>query len=360
MSVTQTLDIAKAQTLAMKVLGDATGALMGTLMVIGDRLGLFDTLATAGPLTNDGFARSAGITERYAQEWLAAMACQGYVTYDAIGKTFSLTPEQEFCLVNRDSPLYLTSIYGVLPDYWRNVDILTDAFRNGGGVPQERFGEEWLCGFQRFSRPAFVNFLAQDWIPAMPDIDARLRAGGSVADIGCGNGIALIQIAKNYPAARLVGFDLHAPAIEAARANTEAAGLGDRIRFEVRNAGQGISGNYDLITCFDVVHDMPFPRQALPRIREALAPGGSFFVLEFNYSDDLQENIAHPFGIGAFGYAASTNYCMTTALAVGGEGTGTCMGERRLRALAADAGFSDVRRLDFPQNPFNLIFEIKA
>jgi SAM-dependent methyltransferase len=344
----------------MKLLGDATSALIGSLMVIGDRLGLFDTLAAAGPLTSDGLADRAGITERYSREWLSAMACHGYVTYDDISETFSLTPEQAFCLVDQDSPLYLTSIFGVLPDYWRNIDLLTDAFQHGGGVPQERFGSEWLCGFQRFSRTAYANYLCQDWIPAMPEIDARLRAGGSVADIGCGNGMALIEIAGSYPEARLVGFDQHAPAIMAARANAEAAGVGDQIRFEVLDAGRGIPGSYDLITCFDVVHDMPFPRRALPQIRAALEPGGSFFVLEFNLSDELQENIDHPLGLGSFGYSASVNYCMTTALAAGGEGTGTCLGERGLRALAADAGFSDVRRLDFTQNPFNLIFEVKA
>lgn len=359
MTATYTLDIDKAQHLGMKLLGDTTSALMGVLTVIGDRLGLFDTLASAGPLSSDGLADRAGITERYAREWLSAMACHGYVAYDDTTKTFSLTPEQVFCLVNQDSPLYLTSIFSVLPDYWRNLDLLTDAFRSGGGVPQERFGDDWLCGFQRFSRTAFINYLCQDWIPAMPDIEARLQAGGSMADIGCGNGVALIQVARCYPEARLVGFDQHAPAIKVARANAEAAGVGDRVRFEVLDVSQGIPGTYDLITCFDVVHDMPFPRQALPQIHRAVAQGGSFFVLEFNFSDDLQENVDHPFGLGAFGYAASVNYCMTTALAVGGEGTGTCMGERRLRALAAEAGFTEVRRLDFAQNPFNLIFEIK-
>jgi 2-polyprenyl-3-methyl-5-hydroxy-6-metoxy-1,4-benzoquinol methylase len=359
-TATVTLDVEKAQSLGMKLLGDTTGALVGALIVIGDRLGLFDTLAAAGSATSEEFAARAGINERYAREWLSAMACQGYIDYDDLSDSFSLTPEQIFCLVNQDSPLYLTSMFGVLPDYWRNLDLLTDAFRHGGGVPQERFGEEWTCGFQRFSRTAFVNYLCQSWIPAMPEIEARLRAGGSVADVGCGNGMALIQIARCYPEAKLAGFDFHAPAIEAARASAEAEGVGDRIRFEVLDAAEGIPGEYDLITCFDVVHDMPFPRQALPQIRKALAPGGSFFVLEFNFSDELRENIEHPFGIGSFGYGASIHYCMTTALAVGGEGTGTCLGERRLRAFAAEAGFSEVRRLDFPENPFNLIFEIKA
>jgi 2-polyprenyl-3-methyl-5-hydroxy-6-metoxy-1,4-benzoquinol methylase len=354
------LDPAKAQHLAMKIVNDYTSVIMGTLVVIGDRLGFYDVLDAGGPLTSDAFAARAGINERYAKEWLSAMASYGYVSFDNADKTFSLSPEQAFCLVNRDSPLYLLAVYGCAPDYWRNVDVLSHAFQHGGGVPQANFGPEWSCGFQRFSRTWFVNFLNQDWIPAMPVIDRRLRNGGSVADVGCGNGLALIELAKGYPTATLVGFDVHAPAIEAARANAAAAGLGDRIRFEVLDAGQGIPGTYDLITCFDVVHDMPHPRQALPQIRKALTPGGSFFVLEFNFSDDLQENIDHPFGIGAFGYAASCNYCMTTALAAGGEGTGTCMGERRLREFAADAGFGEVKLLDFPQNPFNLIFELKV
>lgn len=354
------LDIEKAQGLAMKLIGDSAGALIGALMVVGDRLGLFDALVAAGPLTSDGFAVSAGIDERYAREWLSAMACRGYVAYDAAAETFSLTPEQAFCLVNRDSPLYLASGFGVLPAYYENLELLTGAFRHGGGVPQERFGDEWLCGFQRFSRTWFVNFLCQDWIPAMPEIDARLRAGGAVADVGCGNGLALIQLARCYPEARLVGFDLHAPAIETARRNAEEAGVGDRIRFEVRDVAEGLPGSYDLITCFDVVHDMPFPRRALPEVRDALAPGGSFFVLEFNFSSDLQANIDHPFGLGAWGYGASVNYCMTTALAVGGEGTGTCMGEAKFQELAAEAGFSQVRRLDFADNPFNIFFEAKA
>lgn len=353
------LDIEKAQHIGMKLLGDTTGALMGALMVVGDRLELFDKLAI-GECTSDEFAKRAGIEPRYAIEWLSAMACRGYVTYHDARESFSLSPEQAFCLVNRDSPLYLASMFGVLLDYYRNLDLLTSVFQHGGGVPQDRFGEEWLCGFQRFSRTAFVNHLCQDWIPAMPEIDARLRAGGSMADVGCGNGLALIQIAQQYPSARLTGFDHHAPAIETARANAADAGEGDRITFEVRDVALGIPGTYDLITCFDVVHDLPFPRRTLPRIKDALTPSGSFFVVEFNLSDDLRENIDHPFGLGSFGYGASINYCMTTALAVGGEGTGTCLGERRLRAFAAEAGFSDVRLMDFPQNPFNLIFEIKA
>jgi SAM-dependent methyltransferase len=181
-----------------------------------------------------------------------------------------------------------------------------------------------------------------------------------VADVGCGNGQALIELAKGYPNARLVGLDNYPLAIEAATANAREAGLADRVRFELCDVTNGLPGQYDLITSFDVVHDMPRPRPALRQIRQALTPGGTYFVLEFNFYSDLQRNIDHPLGIGAFGYAGSCTYCMTQALAVGGEGTGTCMGEDKLRDLAAEAGFSQVRRLDFPQNPFNLFYELRV
>ena len=354
------LDMDTVHSFAFKVLGDFTALEMGTLIVIGDRLGLFAKLAEAGPSTSAEYASHAGIQERYAREWLSAMACHRYISYDDSTKQFSMTPEQAFILVNPDSPVYLTSLFSMVPTNWANLDLLTAAFQHGGGVPQERFGHEFWCGFERFTRTAFCNNLVQDWIPAMPEVDAKLRAGGSVADVGCGNGQALLFLAQGYPEAQLVGFDNYAPAIEAANANAAAAGVADRVRFEVVDVTQPIPGSYDLITSFDVVHDMPFPRPALKEIKSALNPGGTYFVLEFNFSCDLQWNIDHPLGIGAFGYAASTNYCMTQALAVGGEGTGTCMGEEKAREFATEAGFSHFRRIDFEANPFNLFYEIRV
>ncbi len=359
MTTAPTLDMEKVQTFAFKIIGDVTAQQMGTLSTIGDRLGLFRVLHEGGPATSAEFADRAQIQERYAREWLAAMACHGYVAYDDAAKRFSLRPEQAFCLVDQDSPFYLASMLPLALPFWKNLDLLTAAFRNGGGVPRAEFGEEFWCAFERFSRPAYRNNLVQDWLPAMPQADAALRAGGSVADVGCGNGQALLFLAKAYPQATLVGYDNYAPAVEAANANAAEAGLADRVHYEVWDAERALPGTYDLITTFDVVHDMLRPRPALEHIKGALKPDGTYFVLEFNVSGDLHANIEHPLGIGAFGYSASTNYCITQSLAVGGVATGACMGEAKMRELAAAAGFGRFRRIDFPANPFNLFYEIR-
>ncbi|MFN8536992.1 MAG: class I SAM-dependent methyltransferase [Thermomicrobiales bacterium] len=359
MSATGVLDMEKAGAFAFKVLGDITAAQMGTLSTVADRLGLWQHLVQGGPATSAAFAARAGIAERYAREWLSAMACHGYLAYDDGTKQFRLPPEHAFVLADPDSPFYLASTFPMLQPYYANLDLLTEAFKTGGGVPQSAYGADWMCGFERFTRTAFRNNFVQDWIPAMPQVDAALRAGGTVADIGCGNGQALLFLAQGYPAATYIGYDNYPPAIAAANANAKAAGLADRVRYEVCDVTQGIPGQYDLITTFDVVHDMPHPRPSLAEIRKALKPDGTYFVLEFNFFGDLQKNIDHPLGIGAFGYSASANYCMTQALAVGGEGTGTCMGEAKAREFAAEAGFTHFRRLDFPANPFNIFYEIR-
>jgi SAM-dependent methyltransferase len=360
LTTTTELDMGLVQGFAAKVLGDLTAEQMGPLSAVADRLGLFQSLRTVGPVTAAEFSAHAGLHERYAHEWLCAMACHGYVEYDRVGGTFRLSAEHAFVLADPDSPFYLGSLFSMAESFWRHVDQLAEAFQHGGGIPQAAYGDRFWCGFERFTAPGFRNFLCQEWIQALPSVDAALRAGGSAADVGCGSGQALLALARGYPHARLVGYDNYAPSISAATSNARAAGLEDRVRFEQCDVVQGLPDVYELITLFDVLHDMPHPRPALAAIARALAPGGTCFVLELNVFGDLSANMQHPLGIGAFGYSASINYCMTQALAVGGEGTGTCMGEERLRELAEEAGFGTVNRLDFPNNPFNVFYALQV
>jgi SAM-dependent methyltransferase len=353
------IDMSIVQRFAGKVLGDLTAEQMGPLSAVADRLGLFQSLAEFGTVTAVEFAQRTGLQERYIREWLSAMACHGYLHYDKSNETFRLPPEHAVVLADSESSFYLGSAFSMAEAFWRHIDQLADAFRHGGGIPQSGFGERFWCGFERFTGPAFRNFLCQQWIPALPSVDAALRTGGSAADVGCGNGQAVLALARGFPHATVVGYDNYAPAVAAATSNARAAGFDHRVRFESCDVVQGLPAAFDLITLFDVVHDMPRPKPAMESIARALRPGGTCFVAEFNMFGDLASNIEHPLGIGAFGYSASMNYCMTQSLAAGGVGTGSCMGEERIRSLANESGFSTVDRLDFPDNPFNVFYALQ-
>ena len=273
-TATAALNMEIVQGFAFKVFGDLTAQQMGALTTVGDRLGLFTTLAESGPVTSSQFAVQAGVHERYAREWLAAMACHGYLTYEATTAEFELPREHAFVLAQPESPLYVGSVFPMSQAYWKHIDLLTEAFKHGGGIPQNEFGEHFWCGFERFTAASFNNFLVQEWIPAMPSVDAALRLGGTAADVGCGNGQALLTLARGYRNASLVGYDNYGPAIAAATVNARAAGLDDRVRYELRDVTQGIPATYDLITMFDVVHDAPHPVQLLSAVAGALKPDG--------------------------------------------------------------------------------------
>ncbi len=357
---THEIDQDVAHAFAFKTVNDFISTEMGMLIQLGDRLELFDALEHCGPATSQQFAEEAGINERYGREWLSAMACHRVIDYDDTSKEFSLSPEHAFVLTNKDSPVYLPGIFALAENFWRVLPQIEDAFKNGGGVPMNQYDHSCYCGIERFTRPLFLNYMNDLWIPALDGVAEKLEAGGSVADIGCGNGQSLVHLAQGFPNAKVYGFDIWEPSINAARENLTAAGFTNgRVSAETLDASKGIPGKYDLITTFDVVHDLAFPVELMTEIRKALKPDGTYFVLEVNVYGDLQKNIDHPLGLGAFGYATGIGYCMTTALAQGGVGTGVCMGETKLRQFAKEAGFSSVKRYDFEENAFHVFYEIK-
>ncbi len=161
---------------------------------------------------------------------------------------------------------------------------------------------------------------------------------------------------ETFPNSRYVGFDPFGPAISRATANAAAAGVDDRVSFRQLDVIDGIPGHYDIITTFDVIHDMVNPRGALRAIRRALKPDGTYLLLDFNCKDKLEENMGP---VSAMLYGFSIIYCMTVSLANGGEGLGTMgLPESKVRELCAEAGFSKVRPLPI-DNPFNTLYEIK-
>lgn len=351
-----TIDMAKAQSFMNKVMSDLSGAVASIMCTIGDRLGFFKALAAGGPATSHELAARAGVEERYAREWLCAVSSAGYLDYDPESRRFTLPAEHQMALAWEGNPMFMGGVYQHLPGLFRPIDEVVQAFLKGGGVSQSSFPEDFREGMERISAGWFENFLVPEWIEGLPEVKAKLESGAKGADIGCATGRALIKLATSFPNSTFVGYDLFEPALVRARKNAEQAGVADRVKFETRNVVEGLTDKFDLITTFDVIHDIANPIKVLKGVREALVPGGTFLMLEINCSDKLEENLGP---IATMLYGTSVLYCTPTSIANGGEGLGTMgMPESKVREFCEAAGFSQVRRVPIG-NPFNALYEIK-
>lgn len=338
-----------------RVLGDTSATATLALSLIGDRLGLFGSLAEA-PATSPELAERTGTQERYVREWLAGMHAAGYLTHDASDRTFALPPEHRPTLVDEPGPSFLPGVQQELYGALVRLPEIIEAFRHGGGVTHESFPDDLHIGVDRFTAMWHENLLTQVWIPAVPEAQALLEKGCRVADVGCGSGRALIRLAQEYPAISGVGYDVHGPSIDRAQALAAEAGVTDRVRFEVLDASMGLPERYDVITTFDVVHDAVDPRNLLRSIREALAPEGVYLCLDINCADSVDENVGP---VAALLYGFSVMYCMTCSLAHDGEGLGTMgLTPTLLANYARTAGFTTVTKVDM-DNPFNNLYSLR-
>lgn len=350
------IDREKAKQAAQRVVADVATAMHAAMNFIGDRLGLFKAMKDAGPLTIEQLAAKTGFSQRYLREWLSSMAAAQYLQYDPAAHTYLLTPEYAAALADENSPYFVGSYFQIVQATMSVAPKVADAFRTGKGVTQADYPQWMFEATERNSRPRYQYKLARKWIPAMPQVVERLGRGGTAADVGCGGGRAAILIAKAFPNARVVGYDLHAESIERARRNAAEAGVADRVSFEVANGTHLPAGKFDLVTTFDVVHDSVDPVALMSSIRRALAPGGTYMVQEINISPNVEDNIKP---MGKLVYSVSTLYCMTTSLAHGGAGIGAAMGEPKARELATAAGFSHFRRLPI-EDDFVILYELMA
>jgi SAM-dependent methyltransferase len=354
MSTQSPIDRKKLGAFLGKVLGDTSGMLVTVMAAVGDRLGLFKQLAQ-GPATSTQLAARANIHERYAREWLYMMASAGYVTYDPASDLFTLPPEHIPVLAQEGSPLFYGGVHQMLMGLVKPIDQLVQAFQYGGGVPPSAFDETVWQGMERLTMGQFDQLLIQSWLPAMPEVQAKLERGCQVADVGCGQGWALIKLAQSYPHSRYVGYDVFEPAITRANTNAQTEGVADRVQFRCLDASAGLPEQYDVITTFDVVHDAVNPRQLLRAIRQALRPDGRYVCLEINSADKPEENVGPR---SSFIYGLSLLYCMTISLHGQGEGLGTAgLPEAKLREFCKEVGFNSVRRVPIDL-PFNILYEI--
>ncbi|MFJ4866889.1 class I SAM-dependent methyltransferase [Streptomyces sp. NPDC088748] len=347
-------DMAAIEAFAGRVTVDTATWVITTMSMIGDRLGFWQALSDSRPVTSADLASRTNTNERYVREWLSCMAAHGYLVFDSNNESFKL-PADHVPVLAEEGPFYFGGFHQALFGLSSMLNPVADAFRHGRGVPLASYNEDWWRGLERFSNGWAEHLLVQFWLPAMPDVHAKLDAGADVADVGCGRGGALVTLAKSYPASRFVGYDIHVESIEAARANAQAAGLADRVHFELCDVTDGLPEDFDVITAFDVIHDTANPQGVLEAIRAALRPDGRFVCLDINASHRLSENTGP---LGAYFYGMSVLYCMSTSLASHGAGLGTCgFNEHTARQMCADAGFSLVRRVEM-ENPFNILYEI--
>jgi len=339
---------------AMRVLDDLAGAMAGYMCAFGDRLGLFAMLAHKGPCTPAELAAHSGLDERYARDWLGCLASRGYLSRD--DGRYALPPEHAVTLAAEGTPMFMGGAFDQLTGIVGPFAQLADAARSGSGVPAAAYGADMHRGMERMSAAWFENLLVPVWLAALPDAQRRLHTGGDVADVGCGAGRAVIALAEAFPRSRFHGFDVFAPSLDRARARAAAAGVTGRVTFEHHDAVRGLPGRYDLVTLFDVLHDIAQPVDVLAGIRDALKPEGAVLLVEMNGADRHEDNTGP---IATILLATSVLYCLPTSIAAGADGLGTLgLPEPRVREFSQRAGFSSARRLPV-DTPFNALYELR-
>lgn len=347
------VDEAKLNEFLGRAVGDLGAAMSATLILVGDRLGLYRELAT-GPLTPDELAKRTGTDARYVREWLGNQGAGGYVDYDAASGEWSLSPEQALCLTDPNGPVDMPGAYNIVEATFHALTHTLDNFRTGGGM---EWGEHHPClfdGTERFFRAGYNSSLIGSWLPALDGVVDKLERGAKVADVGCGHGASTILMATTYPQSEFVGYDYHAPSIDVARDKAAAAGAGNA-RFEIADAVGYHDKGFDLIAFFDCLHDMADPIGVARHAREALDGDGTAMIVEPFANDDLQDNL-NPVGRVMFG--ASTQICVPVSLARNGPALGAQAGEARLREVVVDGGgFGRFRRAT--ETPFNLVLEAR-
>jgi SAM-dependent methyltransferase len=349
------MDEQRLQEFLGQVVVDSAAAFAGLSTSIGARLGLYEAMAGAGPLSSAQLAERTNLAEVYVKEWLALQVASQYVDYRPSDGSYELPDEHAAVLADRGSPAYAVGSFLMLKSLYETEDELVEAFRTGRGVGWGAHGPGLFEGVATFFKPGYAASLVQEWLPALNGVVDKLERGASVADVGCGYGHSTLLMAQAYPNSRFHGFDFHAPSIDQARKNAADAGLSERVTFEVASAQDFPGGNYDLITYFDCLHDLGDPTAAFERAEQALATDGSCLVVEPNASSQPEKNV-NP--VGRAYTATSVVLCLPTALAQNGPvALGNHAGQDALRTLAADAGLHDWRLAT--ETITNRIYQVK-
>src|SRR6266853_716754 len=338
-----------------QMLSDLGGASSTAMVRMGDALGLYKALHAKGPMTSAELAKTAKVDARYLREWLSHQASSNYLSYDPASERFSLPPEQAMVFAVPESPVYLMGGFDLMAAMLDNQPNVQAAFKSGGGVAWGDQAGCMFCAVARFFRPGYQNHLVSTWLPALGGVVKKLEAGATVADVGCGHGWSTVVMAKAFPKSQFIGYDFHPGSIEEAQAHAETHGVSANTRFAEGLAKDYPGKDFDLVTCFDCLHDMGDPAGAAAHIRRSLKQDGTWMIVEPMAGDRLEQNL-NP--VGRLYYAASTMVCVPTSLSQEvGTALGAQAGEAKLREVITAGGFASVRRAT--QTPFNMILEAR-
>jgi 2-polyprenyl-3-methyl-5-hydroxy-6-metoxy-1,4-benzoquinol methylase len=325
-------------------------AMVGTMDIlavyIGVRLGLYRALADGGGSTVAELAEATGLHERYVREWLEQQAMSGILVLDDADaapeeRRYVLPPGHDEALLDETSLNYIAPVGKLIVACTRPIDEVLAAFRSGDGVPYADYGADLHEGQAEFTRPLFENLLGAEWLPAISEVDERLRADppARVADVACGQGFSSMAIARAYPKVHVDGIDLDEASIAAAERHLADSGLKDRVTFQRRDAADaGLQGNYELVYMHEALHDLSYTVQVLEACRGLLTQGGSMVVCDERVADSFS-----PPGddIERLCYGFSILHCLPVGMVgEGAAGTGTVMRPDTVRRYADEAGFA--------------------
>jgi SAM-dependent methyltransferase len=349
------VDVDKLMAFVFRAVDEVGATLNAGLVVMGDKLGYYRAMAASGPTTPSRLADDTGTAEPYAREWLNAQAAGRIVEYDAASGQYTLPPEQVVAFTDESSPAFLPGFFqialGTVQDSWRVVELAG----SGAGLGWHEHNHDVHEGCERFFRPSYNAHLVDAWLPALDGVVAKLEQGARVADIGCGHGASTVIMAQAFPNSTFVGSDYHPASIDEARARAAAAGVSDRVSFEVAPA-QGFGGTgYDLVTTFDALHDMGDPVGAARHVRRSIADDGTWLVVEPMAGDHVQDNL-NPVGRAYYGF--STLLCTPASLSQDvGLALGTQAGPARIRDVVTTGGFTRFAKV--AETPFNQVLEVR-
>lgn len=349
------VDETKAENFADNYVNMLNGAALILMTSIGHQTGLFDIMSEMPPATSEEIAIAATLNERYVREWLGAMVTGKFIDYDPTTQTYVLPVEHSGILTRAAAPNNYAVYAQWIPLLGTVESKIIDVFKNGGGVPYAEF-KQFHRVMAEDSWQTVVSALNDHILPLVPEVIERLKEGIDALDVGCGRGLALMELAKRFPKSQFIGFEISEEALSFARKKAKELGL-TNTQFEIQDVSQlNLKDKFDFITAFDAIHDQKTPLQALKGINKALRPDGTFLMQDISGTSHLDQDIDHPFG--PMLYTISCMHCMTVSLSQDGEGLGTMWGIDKAKEYLTKAGFTTITVNKLPHDETNVFFVI--